>query len=167
MEQADEEIWSVTEKDWEVHKGFMYLRLKNAIEENRTLILTLEKLRRRSVLPQMAWINRNLLELDIWVEYASSSDARARQFWEDSIRDTCSLLTQGVSKKAGKSDKSKSFELSSLASEVEHDPDFTKLIRKAVGILSPNRAPDAWTAVSEAAKALGRAVSQITECVHK
>ena len=66
----------------------MYLRLRNAIEENCTLLLTLEKLKCRPVMRQMAWINRNLLELDIWVEYASNCDARARQFWEDSIRDT-------------------------------------------------------------------------------
>ncbi|HEX7360358.1 MAG TPA: hypothetical protein VF283_07685 [Bryobacteraceae bacterium] len=99
MEQGQEDIWDVTKADWDVHKALMYLQLKRAIEENRTLILKLEKLKRRLVMPQMAWLNRNLLELDIWVEYATSSEDRAREFWEDSIRDAISLVTQGRSKK--------------------------------------------------------------------
>lgn len=105
---------------------------------------------------QMAWLNRNVLELDIWVEYASSSDAHAREFWEDSIRDAYSLLTRGRSKKGKKSKKSKSFEVPSPPLGEEHDPEFKSLMRKAVGILDPGHEPDAWTAVSEAAKALGR-----------
>ena len=102
MEQGQEDLWNVTQADWDVHKALMYLQLKRAIEENRTLILKLEKLKRRLVMPQMAWLNRNLLELDIWVEYTTSSEDRAREFWEDSIRDAISLVTQGTSKKGKK-----------------------------------------------------------------
>lgn len=120
------------------------------------MVVKLEKLKGRPVMPQITWLTRNLLELDIWVEYASSSDDRAREFWEDSIRDTCSLRTQGRSKKGKKSKKSNAFELPSPAPGEEHDPEFETLMRKAVGILNPDHEPDAWTAVSEAATALGR-----------
>lgn len=155
MEQGNEDIWSLTQGDWNVHKALMYLQLESAIEENRALILKLEKPKRQLVMRQMAWLNRNLLELDVWVEYAISSDDRAREFWEDSIRDAFSLLTQGRSRKGKKPKQPKSFEVPSPSGE-DHDPEFQNLMRKAVGIPNPDHEPDAWTAVSEAATALRR-----------
>jgi hypothetical protein len=74
MQEGNEDIWVLTEKHWDFHKALMYVRLEKAIEENRALLLKLEKLKRRQVMRQMAWLHRNVLELDIWVEYASSSE---------------------------------------------------------------------------------------------
>lgn len=35
----------------------------------------------------MAWVTRNILELDVWIDYCNLSDAHAKRFKEDSMRD--------------------------------------------------------------------------------
>jgi hypothetical protein len=37
--------------------------------------------------PTVAWVTRNLLELDIWIDYCNLSDGHAKRFKEDSARD--------------------------------------------------------------------------------
>ena len=37
--------------------------------------------------PTVAWVTRNLLELDIWIDYCNLSDTHAKRFKEDSMRD--------------------------------------------------------------------------------
>jgi hypothetical protein len=130
-EITTDDIWTVTPENRQVHAAVMYLKFKHSIARNYDLLLKLE---RREALHQVAWLTRNLLELDVWVEYCSQSEDKARAFWEDAIRDTHSLLDP----------------------KAEHDPEFQDLVTKATGLLSDDRGPSAWQRVSKAAESIGR-----------
>lgn len=107
----------------------MYVKFKTAINDNLSL---LEKLSNRDVLNQIAWLARNLLELLVWVKYCNSSTARAREFWDDSIRDLYSLLDPND----------------------ENDPEFVARLGKAIALIRTEKEPNAWKRVSKAASAV-------------
>ena len=127
----DESLWSLSlsNRDREIQTGLMYAKFRTAITENLSF---LEKLSTRDLLNQIAWLARNLLELLVWVKYCSSSQARAREFWDDSIRDLYSLIDP----------------------KDENDPDFLSRLGKAVAMIGPEKDPKAWTRTSRAAKAI-------------
>ena len=42
-------------------------------------------------LPNLAWLARNILELRVWIEYCSTSEANALEFYDDALRDLVDL----------------------------------------------------------------------------
>ena len=49
---------------------------------------------------QAAWRARNLLELQIWIEYCSISEENAYEFWEDAQRDYFELFRDAANSSA-------------------------------------------------------------------
>ncbi len=125
----EDDVWKLDERDREVHTGLMYVKFKTAIGENLRL---LEKLSGRDVLNQIAWLARNLLELLVWVKYCDSSEARAKEFWDDSIRDLYSLVDP----------------------DGDNDQEFLNALSKAVALIGTEKEPNAWKRVSKAASAV-------------
>jgi hypothetical protein len=41
----------------------------------------------------VAWVARNILELDIWIDYCNLSDVHAKRFQDDSVRDLLGLFS--------------------------------------------------------------------------
>jgi hypothetical protein len=109
----------------------MYTKFKTAVSRDINL---LERLSNSDAIEQTAWLTRNLLELLVWVKYCSSSPERAREFWDDSIRDFYSLINQLD----------------------YNDPEFLDAVSKAVGLIGTEKEPTAWKRVSKAAKAIGQ-----------
>jgi hypothetical protein len=66
----------------------LYENFERAVEACREMML---KLRKRAPVNQIAWYARNLLELQIWIEFCCRDRLNAEEFYEDAIRDLIDL----------------------------------------------------------------------------
>jgi hypothetical protein len=66
---------------WQVIQmaSFMRILIETAID-----IVTAYRKKRVAT---VAWLTRNLLELSVWIAYCTSSEDRARSFWNDILKD--------------------------------------------------------------------------------
>lgn len=109
----------------------LYDLFSDAINANLDMLV---KLKKRAPVNQIAWYVRNLLELQIWVEFCSASDRNAAEFYEDAI---CDLVD--LNRKPG-----------------ERDPEMMALLEKAKQLISTQKQPHKYKKVFEAADALGK-----------
>lgn len=92
----------------------------------------------------LAWITRNLLELSVWIEYCEKSDANAKRFRDDALRDMYGWSTaihKLYQEKSGKDNPS-------LKTSIENLKTFA--VTKGIPTLE-----DDFKRVSEAATTLG------------
>ena len=80
--------WSLTQGDRAVIPALVYIRLKEAIIRTRD---RLQSQVRDGDVGYIAWLTRNLVELRVWAEYCSASEANAQEFHEDAVRDLVEL----------------------------------------------------------------------------
>src|SRR6185437_16877757 len=84
--------------DWtipEAHKAtyypaLVYGKLKAALEKVEASLLACSSASTADV-GYVAWQTRNALELRVWTAYCTASDANAREFGEDGLRDLIDL----------------------------------------------------------------------------
>lgn len=82
------------EFDWsipETHKtmyypALVYAKLKTALEKAQDSLAACSSAPTADV-GSVAWQTRNILELRVWTAYCIASDANAREFGEDGLRD--------------------------------------------------------------------------------
>jgi hypothetical protein len=80
--------WIQTDSERAVIPALVYIRLKQAITRTRELLQTKKH---EGDMRYIAWLARNLVELRIWTEYCSISEANAQEFNDDAVRDLVEL----------------------------------------------------------------------------
>lgn len=104
-----------------------------------------QKAHQRRSIGAFAWATRSILELSVWIDYCNVSDAHAKRFHEDELRDASGLLAALASydrQTGGNDDRF-----------FEKKMDALSLRARELGITDPN---DEFKRVSEAASEIGR-----------
>lgn len=117
-------------KNKELLHSNLYKNLENAVEACRNKML---KLQSRISVNEIAWYCRNLLELQVWIEFCCRDKQNAEEFYEDAVRDLVDLnRDQGP-----------------------HDEQLTKELRKAQTLIRDGKKPHEYRTTVKAAVALG------------
>jgi hypothetical protein len=79
---------SFAPEDRHLMPAFVYVSLKKAVID---ACASLKDAASLSDIAYIAWLARNVLELKVWIGYCASSEQRAEEFYEDSLRDLIDL----------------------------------------------------------------------------
>ena len=62
-------------------------QLRHFLEITISSVFDLKRAYEERRISTLAWLARNLLELSVWIQYCNISEANAKQFWDDAVRD--------------------------------------------------------------------------------